>query len=695
MLQGPSANVRSARSGEHSHKQSYAMKNLFSSPTTPFSTLLLCFMLALSVPGWANAPFPPLANNDPVVEAEKKVMDALDKLNEEIARIREAIKRNPKYHETFQELKNRREALKKAADELDVARIDQDLKAKKALDKIKDEEKKKKAERDMEREDKVRKALEDLADKARKVAEAKDNDAKDYDTAKKALDDAKKALDKIRDVNKAERAVEKAEEDLKKEREKRNPNARKLAELERAVKEAKEKLEEVKNKPISRPDQGASAEKSETYFVFGLGAALPLGKPDAQIIDRAVLQEAVFSPDAMPALFEALQGEYFIGTLSGETTPSYQMTGSSRILPGLRMGLGFGRRFEARAGVQLFRNEQTGSFPVTVFPFGSSAPRTVNGRLSSTVSGFIAEADAVCFLGKGSFKPYLSLGARGIFPTRNSFSAEVEGIALPVEPSPVGNSYSVFGGAGVRLGLLGNGYVDLGANYGRMHSSGFLPALAVSFGWKFGGGNKRLANAQVNAKKSCACDNIYATITIRNNTRKAAIEAEKKHWEDKAKDLKDQVDRENDPKAKDQLAKELNGAQESIQKLQKRLDSKVYEEKREVSQDIVSEIAESGDIVEIKVEVTNVKSKTCHCEAAREKEPDCAFNVHYVFDDNVNFKRKTNPDEKNEVYWERSFKISEKDPFVAFYISGICSKPAACEPSIEKTKRFLVTFAKN
>ncbi len=666
--------------------------------------LLLLFMLALPAAGWASAPFSPPGGNDPVVEAAKKVMDALKELNEEIERIRDAVKRDPTYHGTFEELKKRREALKKAADELDVARIDQELKAKAALEKIRDAEEKKKAEREMERGDKERKALEDLADKAREAAEAKDNEAKDYDKAKKALEDAKKALDKIRDVNEADRVVEaaeeavkKAEEALKKEREKKNPNARKIAELERALKDAKkklkdvkEKLEEAKNKPISMPMQGG--EQSQTYFVLGLGAALPLGNADAQNMDRAVLQEAAFSPSAMPALFEALEGEYFLGTLSGETAQSYQLTGRSSILPWLRMGFGFGRRFEVRAGAQLFRNEQTGSFPVTVFPFGSSAPRTVSGRLSSTVSGFVAEADAACFFGKGSFKPYLSLGARGIFPTRNSFSAEVEGIALPVEPSPVENSYSVFGGAGIRAGFLGNGYLDLGANYGRMHSSGFVPALAVSFGWKFGGGSRRLANAQpanapAAAKKSCECDDIYATITIRNNTRKAAIETAIKEQEEKAKTL--------DTKTQ---AEELKVVRDSIQKLQKRLSEKKYEEKREISQDIKSKIAEVGDDIDIEVEATNVESKTCHCEAARAGEPDCAFNVAEggVFVDKEHlFERKTNPDEGNEVYWVRPFKISRKEPYVVFNISGLCTKPPVCGPSKEKTKRFQVTFTKN
>jgi hypothetical protein len=114
----------------------------------------------------------------------------------------------------------------------------------------------------------------------------------------------------------------------------------------------------------------------------------------------------------------------------------------------------------------------------------------------------LAEADLAFFLTNGTVRPYLKAGARGIFPTETESGAELAGVALPIEIESVQSGFSPFGGAGVRVGFLKNGFAEIGANYGGMPGGGSAPSVEFGAGWKFGGGNRNAQLADKECKKS-------------------------------------------------------------------------------------------------------------------------------------------------------------------------------------------------
>jgi len=117
------------------------------------------------------------------------------------------------------------------------------------------------------------------------------------------------------------------------------------------------------------------------YFTAAPSLLYPLSNPDARTMEFEALQETVFTPDVFGALFERLQGEFVIGNMSGTPNQPILLEGSSQIMPGIRLGLGFGRRIEVQTGVQYFTSRWSGYFPVTVFPYEGTQPQLIQGDL--------------------------------------------------------------------------------------------------------------------------------------------------------------------------------------------------------------------------------------------------------------------------------------------------------------------------
>lgn len=648
---------------------------------------------------------------DPVETAEQKLKDALDALQEAV----ESARRHPNAHGPDNPLEDARKAVKDAARALDIARTKQKNEIEDKIEKIKEkinrernERKKekleaelKKLEQEKERDDKVRDALEKWADAAKKAAEAP---LDKYDEAKEALDKAKKALDHAKAVRDATKKVHDLEDALAEENNRRPRRPAKIVELEDALKKAKEDLEKLQKQegvksvlPETPNDQGQSSRNY--YFVGALTGALPFGDLDPQTVGLPELQGVLFAPSLFPQIMERLGSEFYPGTLSGETPESYTLQGRASFSPGLRIGLGIGEWFEIRAQGQRFQTGWSGSFPVSVFPFDGSAPHTVQGSLNSSTEGFIAESDLAFFLSSGMVRPYLKAGGRGFFPTDNSRWASLAGIDMPLETPATTSTFSAFGGGGVRIGFLKNGFVELGATYGKVPGAGYLPGLDFAAGWRFGGNKARkplpvnLNADQDPPKKRCNCESLTAKILIQNLTRHDAIQ---KEIEEKKALLADEY--------LDEVQKQA--ARTALAALEQRLSDKVYEEERDITQDgalpasIVSRIAEAGDQVKVKIKALDIGSKLCHCTNPDNVEPDCIFKLIAIAEDDVppidgKFRRVEEGALKYTTVWSREFDITNQNPTIKFTITGKCEKPNSnCDPSDPAGRGFVISFRK-
>ena len=158
-----------------------------------------------------------------------------------------------------------------------------------------------------------------------------------------------------------------------------------------------------------------------------------------------------------------------------------------QVMPGVRLGVGLGRRFECRAGVQYFQSDWTGTFPVLVFQEGSTQPRPLEGHVSAKASGLLSEAEMACFFSSGAVKPFVKLGGRVQIPLQNSSEGSVAGATFPVELQKVEMNLAPFGGMGARIGIGKQGYTDFAGTFGKLPGTGYGPALELAFGWKFGG----------------------------------------------------------------------------------------------------------------------------------------------------------------------------------------------------------------
>lgn len=255
---------------------------------------------------------------------------------------------------------------------------------------------------------------------------------------------------------------------------------RKKPRIEQDGKRKKRPFTHISVQPSTPQDQAI-------YFTVAPFAGYSLSSPDAKTMEFNALQEAVFAPDVFPQLFEMLQGEFVIGNMLSTQNQPITLEGSSQIMPGIRFGLGLGRRMEVQTGVQYFSAKWSGYFPVTVFSHEGTQPQVIQGNLHAAASGFLAEADVAYFLSKGTFQPFVKAGVRAQIPTHNSSSGELAGVSIPVEMPGLEQSIAPFGGLGARLGLGARGYADFSGTYGKIPGGGYTPALDVSVGLKFGG----------------------------------------------------------------------------------------------------------------------------------------------------------------------------------------------------------------
>lgn len=223
-------------------------------------------------------------------------------------------------------------------------------------------------------------------------------------------------------------------------------------------------------------------------FNVNFTGTFPVGNVAPQNVQLSSLQNAAHAPEMIEQLFEKLGGEFFIGNLSGQQQQSIEMNGSMSAMPGLGLGMRLDRRFEIRTGLEQFRSEWSGQFPVTVFPHeqGQSVPpKTLQGNVHASASGFLLNIETAFFITAGNVRPYVSGGVRGQFPIQTDSGAEIAGVSLPLSIEPVGTSFSPYAGAGVQWNFWKNAFLDAGCTFGQLPGGGYRPAGAVGIGWRF------------------------------------------------------------------------------------------------------------------------------------------------------------------------------------------------------------------
>lgn len=239
--------------------------------------------------------------------------------------------------------------------------------------------------------------------------------------------------------------------------------------------------------PLTGSAAKTAGVSSSPRFNISLTGSLPLGDLTPRPIEFPALRNAAFSPGIAEQLFEKLNGEFFIGDPSGQSQKGVEMSGQMQAMPGLRVGIRVGARFELQAAAQHFRAEWTGAFPVMVFPHdGQSKPKTLQGNLSASLSEVLLDAGMVFFIsGRGMVRPYLKGGMRTQMPISSTNNAEIAGIPLALESEQPETAFSAFGGAGVRVHFLKNAFADAACSYGHLADGDYRPSLELGFGWSF------------------------------------------------------------------------------------------------------------------------------------------------------------------------------------------------------------------
>jgi hypothetical protein len=243
------------------------------------------------------------------------------------------------------------------------------------------------------------------------------------------------------------------------------------------------------NIPLTGAEAKIISAARQPRFNVSLTGAFPLGGISPQNIPLATLQNAAFSPETAGQLFEKLGGQFFIGNPSGQHAQTVELAGQTQAMPGLRLGVRVGSRFEISAAAQHFQSEWSGKFPVMVLSYQQeppAQPKTLQSSVSASVSGVLLDVETVFFVsGRGIVRPYLKGGARGQFPMQTESRAEIAGVVLPLEIEPVETSFSPFGGAGASWHFWKNAFVDAGCVFGKIPGGDYAPALEASIGWGF------------------------------------------------------------------------------------------------------------------------------------------------------------------------------------------------------------------
>lgn len=239
----------------------------------------------------------------------------------------------------------------------------------------------------------------------------------------------------------------------------------------------------------ARPGPKPARAVSSSGLHLSVGLVVPPA-PSAITHDPGLLDQLNEDVFADPLLFgyllERLGSEFYIGDPNNSNTEAKAMSGSSQVIPGASLGLGFCSGLELGLRLHRFNVSWTGVFPYTVFPGGTGRAGNYEGALAASATGLLGDVQVRYYLPGRLLRPYLGGGARGQWVLSSSSSAEMAGVALPFEMNAVaGNTFSAFGDAGLRLNLGRNAYLQAGASYAKVPGAEYAVMGEVGLGWRF------------------------------------------------------------------------------------------------------------------------------------------------------------------------------------------------------------------
>jgi hypothetical protein len=220
--------------------------------------------------------------------------------------------------------------------------------------------------------------------------------------------------------------------------------------------------------------------------IAGGPAPAPITVAGQTVADTFV--SVVFSdPQVFEQLIERFGGEFVPGELTGHPLHDIKMESKVQVMPGISLGAALSPSLEASVNGYYFRSEWRGQFPVTVFPFEGETPRTESGSIYATAQGVLADVRLTYLLPGQRLRPYVEAGGRGQFAIRTTSGMELAGLELPFRLRPLTDAFSAFAGAGLRLNLGRNAYVQAGAAYAKVPGSNYAAMGEVGMGWRFSG----------------------------------------------------------------------------------------------------------------------------------------------------------------------------------------------------------------
>lgn len=305
--------------------------------------------------------------------------------------------------------------------------------------------------------------------------------------AKAAADEAAKK--KPDDAAAVKDAVKKKLEALRKQHERNK-------ELRDFVEELMNYLGKMRLLPSAPPGKEGEKPRKQSYNVpddgfrpswrFLAGGAItetPVQIAAGPDIENQLKNNFLGKPENFLQLLEGFGGPFVVGDFEGRF-PDMELSGKAHIMPGLGVAVELVPNFEIGLRGYYFQREWKGNFPVSVFP-SETEPYTVQGEVNASASGLLADIQLrYLFFGK-PIGVYVEGGMRGQFGLTNETNAKISGVKTLLEFQPCKDGFAPFGGAGARLLIGRNAFVQAGASFTKWPGGKYGPGGEWSLGWRF------------------------------------------------------------------------------------------------------------------------------------------------------------------------------------------------------------------
>lgn len=247
--------------------------------------------------------------------------------------------------------------------------------------------------------------------------------------------------------------------------------------------EERQKMGEGSNltKPVSQYGIGA-----------GVGLAFPTNKSHEPSNGVEDLEDLIYSdPVIFQDVFDALGGDFFLGTLTGPAIIEKGDIGTD--IGWTATGLfDFADLWEAEITYGQFTNDWTSRFPITVFDPVTSEPFRVNGEISMDVESNRLGVIVNRSFDMQPFAPFVGAGIQHSKRTLKSARANIEGVEFDVWSESDESQIGVLIQGGVDIHIISDlsarlavqGAVEPHPSMGKFENN-FIPAARILIHWGF------------------------------------------------------------------------------------------------------------------------------------------------------------------------------------------------------------------